>query len=54
MELLFSQHHASGCSQAGVRPGAVALQVRPPCAVLAQALRDQDGRAGACRVRADV
>jgi len=54
MELLFSHHHASGCAQAGVQPGAVALQARPPCAVLAQALRDQGGRSSACGVRADV
>lgn len=54
MEMLFSHHHAGGCLQAGPQPGAMALQARPQCAVLAQALRNQGDHNATCRMPADV
>lgn len=54
MELLFSHHHAGGCLQSRSQGAAMARQARPPCAVLAQALRDQHLPVGQGRSHADV
>ncbi|WP_347303884.1 hypothetical protein V5740_04490 [Croceibacterium sp. TMG7-5b_MA50] len=40
MELLFSHHLSGGCSQWREEAGGALAEARPPCAVLARALRD--------------
>ena len=54
MKARFGHHQASGCLQSQVQPGALAWQARPPCAVLAQALRDGGVRSGERRAPTDV
>jgi hypothetical protein len=54
MEARISHHDAGGCLQSHSQLGALAWQARPPCAVLAQALRDQGIRTAGKRARADV